>query len=298
MRTMIRQNLIAPVICAAMMLPFAEAEEPMMPPTVAEAATLEEIHSGGAMFEGPTWDPVTQSLYFTACRAGQILRFSGDGPATVWMENTGGVNGMCLSRNGRLLGAQVFGHRVVSIALGAQGPGDIQVLASDERWNQPNDVCETPSGDIYFSDPDFAHHATSAVYHLAPDGAVTRAITDMPLPNGLIASLDGATLYVGDSHLKHWRAYPILPDGNLGEGRVFFDPSTENPDGMTIDEHGNLHFAGRGGVWVVSPDGEALGLIRTPVFCSNVGFGGPDGRTLFLTCRGKVFRLPMRVHGG
>ncbi len=66
---------------------------------------------------------------------------------------------------------------------------------------------------------------------------------------------------------------------------------------MTIDEKGNLYFAGRGGVWVVSSEGKALGLIRVPEFCSNVGFGGDDGKTLFLTCSMKVYSLAMTIRG-
>ena len=64
------------------------------------------------------------------------------------------------------------------------------------------------------------------------------------------------------------------------------------------DEQGNLYLTGRGGVWVVSPAGEALGLIAIPEFCSNVTFGGDNGRTLYMTCSKKVYSLRMRVRGG
>ena len=119
-------------------------------------------------------------------------------------------------------------------------------------------------------------------------------------PNGCIASRDGRTLYVGDSERKHWRAYELSAAGEVGAGRLFFDPETENrdsPDGMTIDEHGDLYFAGRGGVWVVTPEGTPLGLIPVPEFCSNVTFGGADGKTLYLTCSKKVYQLAMQVRG-
>lgn len=122
----------------------------------------------------------------------------------------------------------------------------------------------------------------------------------MSVPNGLVVSIDGRTLYVADCFHKHWRAYPIASDGAVGPGRVFFDPLTDNrddPDGMTIDERGNLYLTGRGGIWIVRPDGTLIAFIRTPVFCSNVCFGGPDGRTLFITGKGKVFALPTNVRG-
>lgn len=272
----------------------------MMPPTVREGASLGVIHEADMFFEGPVWDPVGGNLYFTACRQELILRWDGES-VSVWREETGGINGMFLSREGRLLGAQVFGHRVVSLEPGDPASAEIQTLAEDESWNQPNDVCQSPQGDIYFSDPSWSDHSKSAVYRLSRQGEVTRVISDMAVPNGLITSLDGRTLYVGDSHRKHWRAYPIHDDGSVGEGRLFLDPPTEDrsdPDGMTIDERGNLYLSGRGGVWVVSPSGEPLGLIPVPEFCSNVTFGGPEGDQLFLTCRGRVYRLAMNVRGG
>ncbi|MFN0055751.1 MAG: alpha/beta hydrolase fold domain-containing protein, partial [Planctomycetales bacterium] len=70
------------------------------------------------------------------------------------------------------------------------------------------------------------------------------------------------------------------------------------PDGMSIDEHGNLYLSGSGGVWVVDKFGTALGLIPVPEFCSNVGFGGEDGRSLLLTCSKQVYSLAMKVRGG
>jgi gluconolactonase len=94
---------------------------------------------------------------------------------------------------------------------------------------------------------------------------------------------------------------PDFRRGTVGPGAVFFDPATDNrasPDGMSIDEQGNLYFSGRGGVWVASPEGKSLGFIPVPEFCSNVTFGGADGRVLYLTCDKKVYALAMKVRGG
>jgi gluconolactonase len=70
-----------------------------------------------------------------------------------------------------------------------------------------------------------------------------------------------------------------------------------DPDGMCADINGNLYFAMRGGIWVVSPEGKSLGLIPVPEFCSNVTFGGADGKTLYITCDRKVYSLSMKVKG-
>lgn len=276
---------------------------PVPPDTVAPGAELVEVYADGMFFEGPTWEPTGGRLYFTAWGGPtvSVLRLDGGGRASVWIADARGANGTFLAHDGRLLGAQVHDHRVISYGFGDAGPVDARVLAEDATWNQPNDVCQAPNGDIYFTDPDFAKRATSAVYRLGADGAVAGVISDMAVPNGLITSLDGRTLYVGDSHYRWWRAYPIDDEGRVGDGRVFHIADAvaqPQPDGMTIDEHGNLYFTGGPGVCVVDPGGRSLGMITIAEFASNVTFGGDDGRTLFITCKGKVYALAMRVRGG
>lgn len=274
-----------------------------LPPTVAENAKLQEEYVAKAFFEGPIWDPVGKRLYFTSFvdKDTKILRLDERGKASIWLDQTKGINGTYLSNKGRMLGAQAYGQHVMSYAFGASGPSDTIVVAQNPMWNQPNDVCQTPKGAIYFTDPDFKNHKTSAVYVKTTDGAVKKIITEMPVPNGVIAANDGKTLYVGDSHEKLWRSYPIKEDATVGAGNVFFNPDTErkdSPDGMSIDADGNLYLSGRGGVWVTSSTGRSLGLIPVPEFCSNVTFGGADGKTLYFTCANKVYSLQMNVKGG
>ncbi len=291
------------LFCLTLLLRVAGAQENhAAPPTVAKAAKLVEEYSDDRFFEGPTWDPKTGKLYFTAFRgqAAQILRLDEPGKVAVWLDDTKGVNGTYLSKDGRLLGAMAYGNKLVSYGIGPDGPADTKVLVDDKTLNQPNDVAQAPGGGIYYTDPDFQNHKTSAVFYLSPQGKITKVLVDTPVPNGCIVSNDGKTLYVGDSHLALWRAYPIQTDGTLGAGWVFFDPNTQRrdaPDGMSIDEHNNLYLSGRGGVWVADKWGKALGLISTPEFCSNVTFGSADGKTLDLTCSKKLYSLKMTVRG-
>jgi gluconolactonase len=229
-----------------------------------------------------------------------VLRLDEPGKAAVWMDKSQGLNGTYLDNEGRLLGAQGEAKKILSMAVGLAGPEDTRTLYHQDTPMNPNDICQTQRGDIYFTLPDFAEKKRSTVVRIDTDGNASTVITEMALPNGIIASLDGKTLYVGDSHEKLWRSYPINDDGSLGEGKVFFNPETENqsdPDGMSIDEQGNLYFTGRGGVWVVSPEGKSLGLIPVPEFVSNCSFGDADGKTLYLTCAKKVYRLEMNVRG-
>ncbi len=270
-----------------------------MPSVVADGAKLVELYAEDAFFEGPVWHPGTSKLYFTKHKgkANQVLRLDAPGKVTVWMDNSEGVGGMFQSPDSGLFATQAYGHRLLQFNVGKDGPTDLKVLYHDNKLHQPNDLCRTSDGKIYFTDPDFGNKESSTVY-LYADGKVIKVIDDMAVTNGIIASLDGKTLYVSDSHRKQWRAYPIRRDGTVDEGRVFFEPDTQNtsdPDGMSIDERGNVYCTGRGGVWVVSSAGDSLGLIQTPVFISNVTLGGADGKTLYLVGAGKVFSLQLNV---
>ncbi len=278
-----------------------KAFEKHFPATVAAGAELTVVYNDDIFFEGPTWDPKTGKLYFTAWGdKKQVLRLDAPGQAVVWMDDTAGINGTFLSTTGGLLTAEVYAHQICEYQIGSDKLEEKKVLAHGADWHQPNDVCQTSRGDIYFTDPDWADKTSSCVYRLSPSGVVTKVIDDMTTPNGIIASNDGRILYVADSELKLWRSYPINANGSVGSGKIFFNPPSDNnnaPDGMTIDKLGNLYFTGRGGVWVVTPKGKNLGLIAIPEFASNVTFGGSLLKTLYITCQDKVYSQEMTVRG-
>ncbi len=277
-------------------------------------ATLQEVYAAsGIFFEGPTWDPASNKLFFSR-RTGiyQILRLDSPGSVTVWMNNTPQTNGTFLSLEGRLLTADESPRQISSHRIDPGGPGDSQILAdsSDGFSKKPNDLCQLANGNIYFTTPDWGAGPTSqGVYVLEPDGTVTLVKNGLYQPNGVIASLDGTKLYVAESSSssnpsrEQWWIFNINTDGTLDAGSVFFKPTSPPnpsnvPDGMTIDELGNLYFSGLGGVWIVSPQGELLEFISVPQSISNVTFGGPNGRTLYMTCQDKVYSLAMCVRGG
>ncbi len=282
--------------------------EGVAPILVEPGAELVEVYSSeGIYFEGPSWDPVTGKLYFSKRTDGyQILRLDSPGVAAVWMNSAPGTNGTYLGINGRLLTADEGTMQIRSHRIGAAGPEDSQVLGTAPKM--PNDLCQLANGRIYFSCPDWGAGPNSqGVYRLDPNGSISLVKNGLYQPNGVVASNDGRRLYVAESSSsnnsnKRWWAYPINADGSLGTGIVFFQPTSppsyNDPDGMTIDELGNLYFAGMGGVWIVSPAGELIEMIEIPQFVSNVDFGGADGRTLYITCQDKVCSLAMRVRGG
>jgi sugar lactone lactonase YvrE len=282
---------------------------------VVPGATIQQVYSAsGIFFEGATWDTNSNKFFFTkrpSSGAYQILRLDSPNNATVWMDNAPQTNGMLLSLDGRLLTADESTKQIRSHIIGASGPEDTVVLCTAS--DKPNDLCELTNGNIYFTCPDWSSATYQGVYLLKPDGSVTRVNNALYQPNGIITSLDETKLYVAESSsglggtltTKRWWVFPINSNGTLGTGSVFFKPTnltgmgTSDPDGMTIDERGNLYFTGLGGVWIVSPTGQELKRIPVPTYnCSNICFGGPDNKTLYITCQDKVYTLSMVVRGG
>lgn len=281
------------------------ADPAKIPSTVADGAKLKPIFLDPRFYEGPAYDARTGSLYFTAFGqdSAQILKKTADGRVSVFYDKTQGCNGLYLCRDGSMVACQGNAKRVIRFRLGKQGPEEIQVVADQcdgRKFNAPNDIVEDVHGGIYFTDPDFAEAKKSVVYHVSPSGKVRAVVSDMPIPNGIHISKDNKSLLIADSKALHVRSYPISEDGSVGPGKVFFDVNVENKnayDGMTVDEDGNLYASGRGGVWVIDPQGNALGLIAVPEFCSNCDFGGPENKTLYLTCSNVVYALQMKVRG-
>jgi gluconolactonase len=184
--------------------------------------------------------------------------------------------------------------------------GQVTVLTDSydgKRLNSPNDIWPDPRGGIYFSDPRFfdqtgVEQDGNHVYYLPPDGGpVMRVIDDFEAPNGVLGTPDGQRLYVADHGPNVGRdltyVFDIQPDGSLANQRLF---ASIGSDGMTMDEHGNVYLTEQG-VKVFNAFGEQIATIPVPELPSNVAFGGPDRRTLFITARTGFYALDMAVRG-
>ena len=83
-------------------------------------------------------------------------------------------------------------------------------------------------------------------------------------------------------------------------GRVFArtePPAELHPDGVKVDAEGNVYVAGGDGVVVFSPEGERVETIALPERPANLAFGGPDGRTLYVTARTSLYKVTVRFPG-
>jgi gluconolactonase len=272
--------------------------------TLIESGDPEQLATGFQFLEGPVWHP-DGYLLFSDIPASRIYKWSGGASAEVWREPSGQSNGLTLDRQRRLVACE-HGNRRVSRA---EADGTVLAIAETyegKRLNSPNDVVVKSDGTIYFTDPPYGiqpdqrEQPCNGLYRIQPDGRLDLLIDDFDRPNGLAFSPDESILYVGDSPRRHVRAFDVGPDGGLSNSRVFADmdhPQPGSPDGMKVDEAGNLYVTGATGVWVFEPDGTHLGVVVTPERPANCAWGDADRQTLYITARTSLYRVRVKVPG-
>jgi gluconolactonase len=286
---------------------------------VAQDLAIQRVAGGLGFTEGPIWRD--NALLFSDIPNQRIARWRRlpEGPELTTFA-TGHSNGLTLDRQRQVLAAEHGGRRVVRIAEG----GARTVLAEKfegKRLNSPNDLVVKSNGDIYFTDPPYAVQigtpgavrpegwwkapipgkelSFQGVYRITPQGSLHLLIDDFALPNGLAFSPDESILHICDSAHKHIRSFDVASDGSLTNGRILLDMSSGDPgvpDGMKIDEKGNIFCTGPGGIWVSRADGTLLGRIILPELPANVGWG-EDGSVLFATARTSVYRIQTKTRG-
>lgn len=294
---------------------------------VSPAAKFEKLATGFSFTEGPVWVPATATtsgyLLFSDPNANTIYRWSPDGQVSVFRTKSGysgfnigeyhqpGSNGLTLDKQGRLTINQHGNRRVIRV----EPRGNITILADryeGKKLNSPNDLVYKADGSLYFTDPPFGLPKAfddprkelpfSGVYRVA-DGKVQLIASDLDAPNGLAFSPDEQYLYVGNWNEKKKivMRYPVLPDGSLGKGTVFFDmtfvPGETALDGLKVDQQGNVYVCGPGGIWILSPKGTHLGTITPPEEAHNMAWGDDDGKTLYVTALSSIYRIKTNVAG-
>lgn len=284
-------------------------------PVAVPAADLADLVGGDVVkvvgdckfTEGPAWHP-DGYLLFSDIPNLRIVRVNSDGSHSDWLNPSGGANGLMCDQRGNVYAAQGEERRVARLRTNAEGLGKVEAVLTTsydgKPYNKPNDLAVDTSGGLYFTDPNYRQEPQSqpvqGVYYISPTGSVTRVVADLPRPNGILVSPDGKTLYVANIELRKIMAYPITGPGALAEPIVLFTGDEmldgNGPDGMSLDEHGNL-YATYKSVVVVSKGGELIGRIAVPEKPANCAFGGPTNQTLYITARTSLYSVPMKVRG-
>lgn len=258
------------------------------------------------LYEGPVW--IRDALYFSDFTFGagfpsRIQKLDAEGNITTAIDDSGS-NGLAVDKDGFLIAAT---HKYKSLSRFNPATGERTSVAAQYAgnvFNSPNDIAIASDGTIYFTDPAFQRDAApggqekTGVYRVATDGTVTLVDDTIANPNGIALSPAGDVLYVnGGGEQGILRAYPIV-DGVPQQGTDLVT-GLNIPDGMAVDCKGNIyvteHIARK--LRVYDPQGQQIAQASTDANLTNAAFGGADGKTLFLTGAGSVWKIDLAITG-
>lgn len=268
-------------------------------------AKLETVATGFGFTEGPMWDP-SGFLYVSDETLNEIFRVYPNGKKEEVIA-LGDPDGNTFDRRHRLIDCASVLRAIIEVT----PDGKYKVLADryeGKRLNSPNDVIVGPDGALYFTDPTLDLVAGEkqeipfqGVYRLDDSGTLRLLTRDMGQPNGLAFSPDGKKFYVDDDEKRNIRVYDVAADGTLSHGRVFGEePGAKGdgvPDGIKVDDKGNLFVTGPKGIWVWDANGNHLGTIVMPEQPANLTWGDPQYDTLYITATTSVYRLRTKTKG-
>lgn len=304
-----------------------DRKDPKIDALIPKDAKIEVLAGGCKWTEGPVWDRKGDALLFSDIPNNRIMKWSQKGGLTELLKPSGytgkekftgyepGSNGLAFNKDGQLVLCQHGDRRIAKLV-----DGKFVTLVDrymGKRLNSPNDLVFAKNGDIYFTDPPYGLPGQTkdpgkeldfqGVYRLTPKGELTLLTKEMSRPNGIGLSPDEKTLYVANSDPDKaiWMAFPLGADGNIsGAGKLVHDatadvkanPEKGLPDGLKIDQKGNIYATAVNGVYVFSPDHKLLGRIVTNDKTSNCAWGD-DGTVLYLTTNDKLTRLKTTAKG-
>jgi gluconolactonase len=273
---------------------------------------IEVLGEGFVWSEGPVWVKDGGFLLFSDVPTNTIYRWKKGEEITEFLKPSGytgispysdepGSNGLIINQLGNLVSCEHGDRRLAEMPLNLGGKRTLADNYLGKRFNSPNDVVQKSNGDYYFTDPPYGlrqkendpsrETALFGVYRVEKTGKTTIIIEDLTRPNGLAFSPDEKTLYVAqsDPDRAYLMAYPVLVDGKVGKGKIFYDMTSMVkqglkglPDGLKIDKKGNIFTTGPGGILILSPEAKLLGRIDTGEATANCAFGS-DGSVLYIT---------------
>ena len=266
---------------------------------------------------GLAWDG--SAMLFSAVLEERILRYDpGSGKTGVFRNYTGRTNGLAVTKEGTVFGAQEGGRRVVHF-LKDGSTAALPDLLDGHHHNQPTDVIVDGAGRVWFADaynaqvpygppvyPMLDHASVLRLERVSDGWRMVRMTHDTGGPRAILLSPDEKTLYVADGdaergNLQRLCSYPVRPDGGLGPVKVMIDfvVVERGIEGMCLDSNGNIvACAGwkKSGVgphlYVISPSGTMLETHPAPAdMPMRVAFGDANLSSLYLTTgEGHLYR--------
>jgi gluconolactonase len=314
---------------APMTLGSIDRKDPRLDMLIPKDAKIEVLAGGFKWAEGPVWDRKANALLFTDIPNNRVVKWSARDGVSDFLKPSGytgtapftgsepGANGLAFDKDGNLILCQHGDRRLARLAKDGKSFETLADKYMGKRLNSPNDLVIARNGDIYFTDPPYGLPGQvndpakeldfQGVYRLTPKGELTLLTKEMTRPNGIGLSPDEKTLYVANSDPDKaiWMAFPLGPDGNLaGPGKVLYDatadvkanPNKGLPDGLKVDQKGNIFATAVNGVYVFAPDFTLLGRIVTNDKTANCNWGD-DGTVLYMATNDKLTRVKTSTKG-
>lgn len=308
--------------------------DPAADAVISSDAVVEKLGDGFQFLEGPVWVHSKGSGYllFSDIPANVIRKWDPKSGFSVYLEKSGytgpdgtdaggqtnngfgmvilvGSNGITLDRQGRIVFCAHGDRQVVRL----EKNGKRTVLASmfeGKRLNSPNDLVFRHDGTLYFTDPPAGlrqgdkdpkkEQPFNGVYRLQK-GKLTLVAKDFARPNGIAFSPDEKYLYVNDTLRKIIVRFDVAPNGDTSNPTTITDMNSDTrpgaPDGMKVDQKGNIYCTGPGGFWIMAPDGKHIATVNTKQLPANLNWGDDDAKTLYLTARTGLYRIRLNIPG-
>jgi gluconolactonase len=312
-----------PALAAPNEYPKIVRLDPRFDALVPKDAVVEKLADGFSWVEGPVWNRAEKFLLFSDIPNNAVMKWKEGEGVSLFLKPSGytgkapftgrepGSNGLTFDPKGRLILCEHGDRRIARLEADGQKTTLVDRYQG-KRINSPNDAIFKSNGDMYFTDPPFGLPGAfddpgkeldfQGVYRLSTDGKLTLLTKDLQAPNGIAFSPDEKILYLSDSGLRRWMAFDVKDDGAIANGRVLLDAAELNkdkpgvPDGLKVDQHGNVIGGGPGGIYFIAPEGVLLGMFDFGVATGNCAFG-EDGSTLFVTSNTAIYRVRLSTKG-
>ncbi len=290
---------------------------------ISKNAKIEILADSFIVAEGPLWDSNKNRLIFTDVRQNKIFTWDEKSGVKEYISPSGstgyapsfsdggiGANGLAFDKNGNIILCQ-HGDRRLALILNVKSKNPEFTTIVDnfagKRFNSPNDLAISKSGDIYFTDPPYGFKNFSnkyrqisfnGVYKYSTSGEVFLISKEMSRSNGIALSLDEKYIYVNNSDPENDPKILRFKTSNFEE-KLFFDGtelSKKYPggfDGLKVHSSGNIFTTGPNGILIISPKGKLLAMINYGKKVTNCNFDDKE-EYLYVTGLDDVSRIKLK----